>query len=280
MQTDELISRALAEDIGDGDHTTMATIPAGIIGRARLLVKDNGILCGVDLAERIFRTIDSSMEITVYLHDGAAVKHGDIAFEVTGSKASILKGERLVLNFMQRLSGIATATDRAVTLLEGLTTKVLDTRKTTPLLRELEKYAVRTGGGENHRMGLYDMIMIKDNHVDFAGGIVKAIDAAEDYLRRTGKKLKVEIEVRNFEELQQVLDHGKIDRIMLDNFSVKDMAEAVQRIGGRFETEASGGITEATLRQYAETGVTYISMGSLTHQIKSLDLSLKAEKIN
>ena len=278
MTIDEIISNALAEDIGDGDHTTLATIPVNTMGKARLLVKDNGILCGVDLAERIFHKVDPATRVTIYIRDGAAIKKGDVVFEVDGKSASILQAERLVLNFMQRLSGIATASSRAVKLLAGLKTKILDTRKTTPLLRELEKFAVRTGGGSNHRMGLYDMVMIKDNHVDYAGGIVQAIDAVEKYLDRTGKKLKIEIEVRNFVELQQVLDHGKIDRIMLDNFSVKEMKKAVLLIGGRFETEASGGITEKNLRKYAETGVDYISMGALTHQIKSLDMSLKADQ--
>ena len=280
MTIDEIITAALAEDIGDGDHTTLATIPGNIIGKARLLVKDKGILCGVDLARRIFQIVDPTIYLNIFIRDGAAIDYGDVAFEVTGNRSSILKSERLVLNFMQRLSGIATATSRAVKQLEGLNTKILDTRKTTPLLRELEKYAVKTGGGENHRMGLYDMVMIKDNHVDYAGGIVQAIDAVQSYLHRTGKKLKIEIEVRNFDELKQVMDHGKIDRIMLDNFSVINLKTAVHLIGGHFETEASGGITVETLRSYAETGVDYISMGALTHQIKSIDLSLKAEKIN
>jgi nicotinate-nucleotide pyrophosphorylase (carboxylating) len=278
MTTDEIISKALAEDIGDGDHTTIATIPGNIAGKARLLVKDSGILCGVELAEKIFHAVDPGIRVDIFIRDGAVIKPGDVVFKVSGSKASILKSERLVLNFMQLLSGIATATNRAVSQTKGLKTKILDTRKTTPLLRKLEKYAVATGGGENHRMGLYDMVMIKDNHVDFAGGISGAIDAVVNYLDRTGKKLKIEIEVRNFDELKQVLDHGKVDRIMLDNFSVNDMRDAVRLIGGRYETEASGGITEETIRAYAETGVDYISMGALTHQIKSLDLSLKAEK--
>jgi nicotinate-nucleotide pyrophosphorylase (carboxylating) len=277
MTIDEIIFNALAEDIGDGDHTTLATLPVEIPGKAKLLVKDNGILCGVNLAERIFAAVDPKLQLTVFFRDGAPVTNGDIVFEVTGSKASILKSERLVLNFMQRLSGIATATNLAVSKLDGLKTKILDTRKTTPLLRELEKYAVKTGGGENHRMGLYDMVMIKDNHVDYAGGIVKAIDAVDFYLNNTGKKLKIEIEVRNMVELNQVLEHGKVDRIMLDNFSTKNLQEAVRLINGRFETEASGGITTETLRAYAESGVDFISMGSLTHQIKSLDMSLKAE---
>jgi nicotinate-nucleotide pyrophosphorylase (carboxylating) len=277
MTIDEIIQNALAEDIGDGDHTTLATIPAYLDGKAKLLVKDDGVLCGVDLAVKIFKIVDPSLQVTVYIHDGAPIHKGEVVFEVSGSKASILKAERLVLNFMQRLSGIATATSHAVKQVEGLKTVILDTRKTTPLLRELEKFAVKTGGGDNHRMGLYDMVMIKDNHVDFAGGIVQAIDAVQNYLSRTGKKLKTEIEVRNFDELTQVLDHGKTDRIMLDNFSVQDMKKAVQLIDGRYETEASGGITGETLRAYAETGVDYISMGALTHHIKSLDMSLKAE---
>jgi nicotinate-nucleotide pyrophosphorylase (carboxylating) len=278
MTIDEIIKNALAEDIGDGDHTTLATMPGNVPGKARLLVKDHGILCGADLAERIFKMVDPAVQVSKYIRDGAEIKKDDVVFEVNGNKSSILISERLVLNFMQRLSGIATATSRAVKQLEGLKTKILDTRKTTPLLRELEKYAVRTGGGTNHRMGLYDMIMIKDNHVDYAGGIAKAIEAVVQYLDRTGKKLKIEIEVRNLDELNQVLAHGKIDRIMLDNFSVKSMTEAIILINGRFETEASGGITEGSLRAYAETGVDFISMGALTHQIKSLDMSLKAEE--
>jgi nicotinate-nucleotide pyrophosphorylase (carboxylating) len=277
MTIDEIIDRALAEDLGDGDHTTMATIPQDAQGMAKLLIKDTGILCGVILAERIFHKVDPALQLYIYYYDGASIKKGDIVFEVRGRKASILKAERLVLNFMQRLSGIATATNLVVRKLDGLKTKILDTRKTTPLLRSMEKYAVKTGGGENHRMGLYDMVMIKDNHVDFAGGIVKAIDAVHAYFRQTGKKLLIEIEVRNFDELQQVLDHGQVDRIMLDNFSAEHMKEAIHRIAGCFETEASGGITLENVRTYAETGVDYISMGALTHQIKSLDMSLKAE---
>jgi len=278
MTIDEIIIHALEEDIGDGDHTTLATIPVNVIGKAHLLVKDNGILCGAGIAERIFRLVDPSIEFESYLKDGSVIKPGDIVFRVTGNRASILKSERLVLNFMQLLSGIATATNRVVRQVEGLNTRILDTRKTTPLLRGLEKYAVRTGGGENHRMGLYDMVMIKDNHVDFAGGIVMAIESVHDYLRRTGKKLAIEIEVRNFSELEQVLAHGNVDRIMLDNFSILDMKKAVELISGRFETEASGGITVENIRAYAETGVDFISVGALTHQIKSLDMSLKADK--
>jgi nicotinate-nucleotide pyrophosphorylase (carboxylating) len=277
MTIDEIIEKALAEDLGDGDHTTLATISPEAQGIAKLLVKDNGILCGVVIAERIFHKVDPALQLYLYHYDGSTIKKGDIVFEVRGRKASILKAERLVLNFMQRLSGIATATHLVVRKLDGLKTKILDTRKTTPLLRSLEKYAVKTGGGENHRMGLFDMIMIKDNHVDFAGGIVKAIDAVETYFGQTGKRLLIEIEVRNFVELQQVLDHGKVDRIMLDNFSPDNLRKAVQLIDGRFETEASGGINETNVRSYAETGVDYISMGALTHQIRSLDMSLKAE---
>ena len=277
MTIDEIIDRALAEDLGDGDHTTLATISPEAQGIAKLLVKDNGILCGVVIAERIFHKVDPALQLYQYHYDGSPIKKGDIVFEVRGRKASILKAERLVLNFMQRLSGIATATHLVVSKLDGLKTKILDTRKTTPLLRSFEKYAVKTGGGENHRMGLFDMIMIKDNHVDFAGGIVKAIDAVETYFGQTGKRLFVEIEVRDFAELQQVLDHGKVDRIMLDNFSPDNLRKAVHLIDGRFETEASGGINENNVRTYAETGVDYISMGALTHQIRSLDMSLKAE---
>jgi nicotinate-nucleotide pyrophosphorylase (carboxylating) len=277
MTIDEILDWALAEDLGDGDHTTMATIPQEAQGMAKLLVKDNGVLCGVIIAERIFHKVDPALQLYIYHYDGALIKKGDIVFEVRGRQASILKAERLVLNFMQRLSGIATSTNLIVRKLDGLKTKILDTRKTTPLLRSLEKYAVKTGGGENHRMGLFDMIMIKDNHVDFAGGIVKAIDAVHTYFGQTGKRLLIEIEVRNFAELQQVLDHGKVDRIMLDNFSPEHLREAVKLIDGRFETEASGGINESNVRSYAETGVDYISMGALTHQIRSLDMSLKAE---
>ncbi len=278
MTIDEIISLALAEDIGDGDHTTLATIPADAPGKAILLVKEDGILCGAALAELIFNHVDPSLLIDSRLHDGEVIHKGDIVFEVTGRQASILKSERLVLNFMQRLSGIATATGRIVKQLEGLQTRILDTRKTTPLLRELEKYAVRTGGGENHRMGLFDMVMIKDNHVDYAGGIVQAIDSVHRYFSLTGREHKVEIEVRNENELKQVLDHGGVDRIMLDNFSVENLDKAVHLIDGRYETEASGGITLDNIRKYAETGVDFISVGALTHQIRSLDMSLKAEQ--
>lgn len=278
MTIDEIITSALAEDIGSGDATTLATIPKEAGGKAKLLVKDIGMLCGVDIARKVFAKVDPGLEVTIYIKDGTPIKKGDLVFEVAGRAASIVQAERLVLNFMQRLSGIATATHNIVSKLEGLKTKILDTRKTTPLLRELEKYAVRTGGGENHRFGLYDMVMIKDNHVDYAGGIVAAIDRVRHHFKQTGKILKVEVEVRNFAELRQVLDHGGVDRIMLDNFTVSDMRLAVEMIAGRYETEASGGITINNVREYAETGVDYISMGALTHQIMSLDLSLKATR--
>jgi nicotinate-nucleotide pyrophosphorylase (carboxylating) len=278
MTIDEIIESALVEDIGDGDHTSLSTIPADARGKARLLVKENGTLSGMKIAAEIFRKVDTRIKFSPFINDGDKINVGDIAFEVDGPSASILKAERLVLNFMQRMSGVATSTAAYVKKLEGLRTKVLDTRKTTPLLRELEKQAVRDGGGHNHRFGLYDMLMIKDNHVDFAGGIAKAIQAANEYLANKNLGLKIEIEVRNMEELQQVLETGRVNRIMLDNFSPQLLREAVHKIEGRYETEASGGITLETLRDYAETGVDYISVGALTHHIKSLDLSLKAIK--
>lgn len=276
MTIDEIILAALAEDIGDGDHTSLSTIPPGAAGKAKLLIKQPGIISGIELASRIFRAVDSHIVMLPLLKDGDPVSSGEVAFTVEGPSASILKAERLVLNFMQRMSGIATTTSMYVKALEGLKTRVLDTRKTTPLLREPEKMAVVHGGGFNHRFGLFDMILIKDNHVDFAGGIVQAITSANQYLQRTGKSLKIEIEVRNFEELQLVMETGGVHRIMLDNFRPADLSKAVQIIAGKYETEASGGITLDTLREYAETGVDFISVGALTHQIKSLDLSLKA----
>lgn len=276
MNVDSLIALALKEDIGDGDHTTLATIPEGIRGKVRLLVKEDGILAGVEVARAIYRQFDPSMVMQVLIHDGSPVKKGDVAFFVEGPERSLLTTERLVLNFMQRMSGIATETHKYVSRLSGLNTKILDTRKTTPNMRWFEKLAVRTGGGENHRMGLYDMIMIKDNHVDFSGGIANAIHTTKTYLERIGKDLKIEIEVRNFAELAEVLATGGIHRIMLDNFNTTDLKEAVKLIGGCYETEASGGITYSNIREYAECGVDYISVGALTHQIKSLDLSLKA----
>ncbi len=276
MTIDEIILAALAEDIGDGDHTSLSTIPPGAAGKAKLLIKQPGIISGIELARRIFRAVDSHIVMLPLLKDGDPVSSGEVAFTVEGPSASILKAERLVLNFMQRMIGIATTTSMYVKALEGLKTRVLDTRKTTPLLREPEKMAVVHGGGFNHRFGLFDMILIKDNHVDFAGGIVQAITSANQYLQRTGKSLKIEIEVRNFEELQLVMETGGVHRIMLDNFRPADLAKAVQIIEGKYETEASGGITLDTLREYAETGVDFISVGALTHQIRSLDLSLKA----
>ena len=278
MTIDEIIESALLEDIGDGDHTSLSTIPTDARGKARLLVKENGTISGMKIAAEIFRKVDIRIKFSPFINDGDKINVGDIAFEVEGPSASILKAERLVLNFMQRMSGIATSTAAYVNKLEGLGTKVLDTRKTTPLLREIEKQAVRDGGGHNHRFGLYDMLMIKDNHVDFAGGIAKAIQAANEYLANKNLALKIEIEVRNMEELQQVLETGRVNRIMLDNFSPQLLREAVHKIEGHYETEASGGITLETLRDYAETGVDYISVGALTHHIKSLDLSLKAIK--
>ena len=276
MNLVDIIINALSEDIGDGDHTTRSTITASAMGRARLLIKEDGILCGMHVAEKIFSHVDQGLRLTSFLNDGDIIVVGDIAFEVSGKISSILQSERLVLNFMQRLSGIATATNKLVTLIEGFHARILDTRKTTPLLRELEKYAVRKGGGMNHRIGLYDMILIKDNHVDYSGGIVRAIDSVQSYLKANSKDLKVEIEVRDFSELQQVLDHGRVDRIMLDNFSHADLKKAVKLIGGSFETEASGGINEKNIRDYAATGVDFISVGALTHHIQSLDMSLKA----
>lgn len=271
-----IIQTALQEDIGDGDHSSLACIPADAMGEAKLLVKDTGILAGVDLARLVCEAHDPSLQFEELLHDGAAVSPGQIAFYIRGKAQSILAVERTLLNFMQRMSGIATVTNQLVKLLDGTLTRLLDTRKTTPGIRYMEKWAVRIGGGVNHRFALYDMIMLKDNHVDFAGGIQQAIERTQAYLKATGKALKVEIEVRNLDELEQVLAIGKVDRIMLDNFTPELLQEAVQRIGGRYETEASGGITKETLRSFAETGVDFISVGALTHSFKSLDLSLKA----
>lgn len=273
---DLFIKNAIAEDLGDGDHTSLSTIPAGALGKAKLLIKEDGVLAGVELALEIFNQVDKDLKIEVFIEDGAQVKYGDIAFTVEGKTHSILLAERLVLNCMQRMSGIATKTNRVVQLLKPYTAKILDTRKTTPGLRYLEKWAVKIGGGVNHRIGLYDMILIKDNHVDYAGGIVNAIRAANEYLERTGKKLEIEIEVRNLQELDQVLQTGHINRIMLDNFSFDDLKTAVNTIDHRYTTEASGGILEENITQYAACGVDYISMGALTHSVKSLDMSLKA----
>ncbi|GAA4921235.1 carboxylating nicotinate-nucleotide diphosphorylase [Mucilaginibacter defluvii] len=269
------IINSLQEDVGDGDHTSLATIPAGTTGKAHLLVKDEGILAGVELALEIFNTVDPELKVTTYLKDGDAVKLKDVVLVVEGSVHSILIAERLVLNCMQRMSGIATVTRQIVDMLAGTNTKVLDTRKTTPGLRYLEKWAVRIGGGVNHRFGLYDMILIKDNHVDYSGGVRQAIENALQYTA-THKKLAIEIEVRNLDELEQVLQTGGVDRILLDNFKFDDLRQAVAIINSRYITEASGGITINNVRDYAACGVDYISMGALTHSVKSLDLSLKA----
>lgn len=274
-----LIRLALAEDIGDGDHTTFCSIPETEKGQTKLLVKEEGVLAGVDIAVEVFHTFDPELQIEVFLKDGTDVKPGDVAFVVTGKVRSILQTERLVLNIMQRMSGIATITHHYMKLLEGTSAKVLDTRKTTPGMRILEKQAVRIGGGENHRIGLFDMILLKDNHVDFAGGIENAIRGAQHYLEEKNKKLKIEIEVRNLSELEEALSVGGIDRIMLDNFTPAQTLEAVKivkAVNKSVELESSGGITIDTIRDYAETGVDYISVGALTHSVRSLDMSLKA----
>jgi len=276
MTIDEIFDSALREDIGDGDHTSDACIPASAQGKAKLLVKENGVIAGVELAQRIFSHFDKNLKVEVFIQDGAEIKVGEVVLTVEGSSRSILKTERLVLNFMQRMSGIATKTANFNKLIEGTSAKLLDTRKTTPLLREIEKWAVKIGGGVNHRFGLYDMVMIKDNHIDMAGGIPQAIERVHQHLKSIGKDLKIEIEVRDFDELNQALSIGGFHRIMLDNFHPNDEKKAVTLIGGRYETEASGGITETTIRAHALSGVDYISVGALTHNIKSLDLSLKA----
>ncbi|WP_321480924.1 carboxylating nicotinate-nucleotide diphosphorylase [uncultured Bacteroides sp.] len=273
---DRLIDLAFAEDIGDGDHTTLSCIPETAMGKSKLLIKEPGVLAGMEIAKEIFHRFDPTMKVEVFINDGAEVKPGDVPMIVEGKVQSLLQTERLMLNVMQRMSGIATMTRRYVKQLEGTKTRVLDTRKTTPGLRMLEKAAVKIGGGVNHRIGLFDMILLKDNHVDFAGGIDKAIGRAKDYCQQKGKDLKIEIEVRNFDELSQVLAIGGIDRIMLDNFSPENTKKAVELIGGRFETESSGGITFDTLRDYALCGVDYISVGALTHSVKGLDMSFKA----
>ena len=272
---DDLLTLAFAEDVGDGDHTTLSTIPAEENGRQQLIVKEEGILAGVDIARKVFEKFDPSLKMTVMIEDGAHVKPGDIAFVVEGSVRSLLQTERVMLNIMQRMSGIATTTARYQKELEGLKTKVLDTRKTTPGMRLLEKEAVKIGGGENHRIGLFDMILIKDNHVDFAGGIDKAVAAAKDYCKAKGKDLKIEVEVRDTDEIKQALAAG-VDRIMLDNFTPERTREAVELIDGQCEIESSGGITLDTLRQYGECGVDFISVGALTHSVKGLDMSFKA----
>ena len=273
---DELIDLAFAEDIGDGDHTTLCCIPDTAMGKSRLLIKEPGILAGVEIARKIFHRFDPDLKMTVYIEDGTAVKPGDVAFVGEGRVQSLLQTERLMLNVMQRMSGIATMTHRYVKKLEGLHTRILDTRKTTPGMRMLEKEAVKIGGGVNHRIGLFDMILLKDNHVDFAGGIENAISRCHDYLKAKGKDLKIEIEVRNLDELKEVMRVGGVDRIMLDNFSPELTKEAVKIVGGKYEIESSGGITFDTIRDYAESGVDFVSVGALTHSVKGLDMSFKA----
>jgi nicotinate-nucleotide pyrophosphorylase (carboxylating) len=274
----EFILKSLAEDLGDGDHSSLACIPADAIGKAKLLIKEKGVLAGIRVAVELFSAIDKDLKPDLILEDGTNVVPGDIAFYVSGNQQSILKSERLVLNIMQRMSGIATRTHEYAILLEGLKSKILDTRKTTPGIRFLEKEAVRIGGGMNHRMGLYDMILLKDNHIDYAGGIEKAINKTREYLKKSNLNIKVEIEARSIEDVRKILTAGGVDRIMLDNFSVEETRRAVKEISGRYETESSGGIDLSTIRAYAECGVDYISVGALTHHIKSLDMSLKAIK--
>lgn len=278
---DELIRMALLEDVGDGDHSTLACIPPTAVGTAKMVAKQEGILCGMEVGERVFHFVNDSfyhsqlpMTVSAIMKDGDPVKRGDVLMTIEGAAGVILTAERTALNFMQRLSGIATQTHLLVDMIKEFHAQLLDTRKTTPNMRLLEKYAVKCGGGTNHRIGLYDMVMLKDNHIDFAGGIAAAIDRTNAYLKEKGKELKIEIEVRNLDELEQVLQHGGVHRIMLDNFDVETLREAVCRIDGRYETEASGGINETTLRSYAETGVDFISVGALTHHIKSMDISL------
>ena len=273
---DRLIDLAFAEDIGDGDHTTLCCIPEDAMGESKLLIKEEGVFAGVDIAKEVFRRFDPTMEVEVYIQDGTHVKPGDIVMSVKGKIQSLLQTERLMLNILQRMSGIATMTAKYVKRLEGTKTRVLDTRKTTPGMRMLEKQAVKIGGGTNHRIGLFDMILLKDNHIDFAGGIENAISRCHEYLKAKGKDLKIEIEVRDFAELQRVLDFGGVDRIMLDNFTPAETKKAVDMIAGRFETESSGGITFDTIRDYAEQGVDFISVGALTHSVKGLDMSFKA----
>jgi nicotinate-nucleotide pyrophosphorylase (carboxylating) len=276
FDVDDFIRRALAEDVGDGDHTTLSTIPAEAMGKARLLVKQEGILAGVEVARKVFTQVDRELTFAPMLNDGAIIQPGDVAFYIEGPSRSITIGERLALNFMQRMSGIATKTHRIQSLIADTKCKLLDTRKTTPGFRYFEKEAVRIGGGVNHRFGLYDMILVKDNHVDFAGGVPQALQQVKNYLANTGKSLRVEVEARNMKEVMQIVESGIAFRVLLDNMTPTQIAEAVQWIDGRLETEASGGITEVNIREYALAGVDYVSMGALTHQIQSLDLSLKA----
>lgn len=276
MNIESFIDLALKEDIGDGDHTSLASIPADNIGKANIIIKEQGVIAGVELAKMVFKRVDPSLKVEVFLNDGAKVKNGDIPIIVSGNIHSLLKTERLVLNFMQRMSGIAAKTSYLCNLIKGTGAKILDTRKTTPNMRYFEKWAVRLGGGFNHRMGLYDMVMIKDNHIDFAGGVKEAIENTRNYLERNNKPLKIEIEARDFDELEKIIEIGGVDRIMLDNFSISEMHKAVMLIGNRFETEASGGITEKNIKEVANTGVNYISVGALTHHVKSMDISMEA----
>ncbi|MBP5400108.1 MAG: carboxylating nicotinate-nucleotide diphosphorylase [Bacteroidales bacterium] len=278
MTREEIIRQSILEDVGDGDHSSLSCIDKSHQGSMQLLVKEDGIIAGIEVAKEVLAIIDPEIKMEQFLHDGDSVRKGDIAFILTGSVQSMLTAERTVLNFMQRMSGIATETHRYVKMVEGTKTTILDTRKTTPNMRYFEKYAVKVGGAENHRFGLFDMIMLKDNHIDFAGGIEQAIDRARNYLKENNLNLKIEIETRSLDDVRRVMAHGGVDRIMLDNFTPDLIREAVKIIGGKYETEASGGITDQTLRQYAETGVDYISVGALTHHIKSLDLSLKFRK--
>jgi len=275
MTLSELIKQTLQEDIGSGDHSSLASIPETAKGKMKLLVKENGIIAGIEVAKEVLRQIDPSISMKCFKNDGDEIILGDIVFELEGSARSMLSAERTLLNFMQRMSGIATVSKQYADAVKDTKTKILDTRKTTPNLRKLEKYAVKTGGAENHRFGLYDMIMLKDNHIDFAGGIEKAIDDTHEYLKKNGLNLKIEIETRTLEEVKRVVQHGKIDRIMLDNFTPENINEALKLIDRKYETEASGGITLKNIKEYAETGVDFISIGALTHHIKSLDLSLK-----
>ncbi|MBT9188487.1 carboxylating nicotinate-nucleotide diphosphorylase [Zobellia russellii] len=271
-----IITNAIREDVGDGDHSSLACIPDTATGKAKLLVKDQGVIAGVEFAKQVFKYVDPGMEVETLIEDGSAVKHGDIVFYVTGKSQSILKAERLVLNAMQRMSAIATKTNSFVKLLEGTGTKILDTRKTTPGIRALEKWAVKIGGGENHRFALYDMIMLKDNHIDFAGGIGRAVQKTKDYLKETNRDLKIIVEARDLNEIEQILEAGGVYRILIDNFNYEDTRKAVKLIGDTCLTESSGGINEDTLRKYAECGVDYISSGALTHSVYNMDLSLKA----
>lgn len=273
---EDLLNLAFAEDVGDGDHTTLSTIPADAIGRSRLIIKEDGILAGVEIAEKVLHKVDPSIKMEVFIKDGAEVKKGDIAFTAEGPVRSLLIAERTMLNIMQRMSGVATMTRVYQDELKGLHTKVLDTRKTTPGMRMLEKEAVKIGGGTNHRIGLFDMILIKDNHIDFAGSIEKAIERADNYCKENGKNLKVEVEVRSLDDIRRVIEHGGVDRVMFDNFTPELTKEAVKLVDGKFETESSGGITLENLRAYGEAGVDYISVGALTHSVKGLDMSFKA----